>query len=696
MPQRLLALAFLAVALWYLFWRLGTFNPDALVFSATLYATECWGLASLLLHLFMTWRLSVRRALPVPHGLSVDVFVTTYNESVEVLRRTLQGALAIDYPHQTWLLDDGNRAEMRALATEIGCLYFGRKHNTNAKAGNLNNALTHSTAEFVAIFDADHVPSPQFLNRTLGYFSDPLLAFVQTPQEFYNLDSYQNRGRGHLRWGEQGLFFRVIERGKDYWNATMLVGTSAVLRRSALNEIGGFATGTVTEDLHTTLRLQKKGFRSVYHAEALAFGLAPQSLRAFLTQRLRWGQGAMQVWKQEGLIFPRGHTMAQRICNLASVLTYFDSWPRIFLYLTPGLVLISGIMPIAVFNTTFLIHFLPYYLLNFWVSEEVARGYGNTPYIEQYNLLRAFVYARATLALFRRKHIAFNVSDKGAMQRPAQDRRLLFPQILLVGYLLVCIAWGLWRQSNEPQLPFAALVANLIWAALTVLLAGGLLAFARQRLVRRQEYRFRVPVPVRLDTSAGPVFGVGDDISPGGMRLYAIFSEAAGALVQGKLYLPSAELGFQARMVSPPEPNDRHLSLQYVWPGSHAPTSLLHFLYGSDLQWRIQNLSARFRPPLELLSDALSRRHKFLLPEAKHWAALMKMNAQDRPVGLITDFGENNDALILSYAPLSATDLSELILWNKEYQQRVQGSLLPIDLGRTLMDQHLYLYRLAK
>ena len=632
----------------------------------------------------------------MPHGLSVDVFVTTYNEPVEVLRRTLEGALAIDYPHQTWLLDDGNRVEMRALAAEIGCLYLAREHNTNAKAGNLNNALTHSTAQFVAIFDADHVPSPQFLNRTLGYFSDDLLAFVQTPQGFYNLDSYQNRGSGRLRWGEQGLFFQVIQRGKDYWNATMFAGTSVVLRRSALDEIGGFATGTVTEDLHTTLRLQKKGFRSVYHAEALAFGLAPQSLRAFLNQRLRWGQGAVQVWRQEGLIFSRGHTLPQRICNLASVLTYFDSWPRIFLYLTPGIVLISGVMPIAVFNIEFLMHFLPYYLLNFWVSEEVTRGYGNTPYIEQYNLLRSFIYARATLALFRRKHIAFKVTDKGAVGRPAQDRELLFPQILLVGYLVISIVWGLWRQSNEPQLPLGALVANIIWAGLTVLLAGGVLAFARQRLVRRQDYRFRVPVLVRLDSPAGPVFGVGDDISPGGMRVYSTFSGAAGALAQGNLYLPSGELGFQARVVAPLEPAGRRMSLQYVWPGSRAPTLLLHFLYGSDLQWRIQNLSDRFRPPLEWLSDVFSHRRKVVLPEAKHWTALMRRNAHDRPTGLITDFGDKDEALVLSYAPLGTADLSDLILWNRDHQQGVQGNLFPIDLGGALIGRPLYLYRLAK
>ncbi|MES2366975.1 MAG: cellulose synthase catalytic subunit [Pseudomonadota bacterium] len=250
----------------------------------------------------MTWRLTVRIAPPAPRGLSVDVFIPTFNEPVQLVRRTLLATIHMDYPHETWLLDDGNRPEMASLAEDLGVRYLARERNTDAKAGNLNNALANSSAEFVAVFDADHAPQQNFLTHTLGYFNDPAVAFVQTPQDFFNLDSYQHRQqtRKHTVWTEQSLFFRVIQRGKDYWNAAFFCGSCATLRRSALEKIGGFATGTVTEDLHTSIRLHKQGFKSVYHAEPLAFGIAPSSVVPFLQQRIRWGQGACRSGAKNG------------------------------------------------------------------------------------------------------------------------------------------------------------------------------------------------------------------------------------------------------------------------------------------------------------------------------------------------------------------------------------------------------------
>lgn len=273
-------------------------------------------------------RLSVRQAPPARPGITVDVFIPTYNESVALLRKTLLAALAMDYAHCTWLLDDGQRAEMKTLAHELGCNYIARADNANAKAGNLNNALAHSHGDLVVVFDADHAPRRDFLTKTLGYFEDAAVAFVQTPQEYYNLDSYQHHRRRNGRdvWSEQSMFFRVIQRGKDCWNAAFFCGSCATLRRSALDRIGGFATGTITEDLHTSLRLHARGFTSIYHAEPLAFGLAPESFEAFIGQRVRWGQGAMHVWRKEGILTHRGLSWPQRLNYLASALTYFDGW----------------------------------------------------------------------------------------------------------------------------------------------------------------------------------------------------------------------------------------------------------------------------------------------------------------------------------------------------------------------------------
>lgn len=276
LPRRIVLYTFFAVGVIYLYWRTGTFHPDHPVFSRLLYAAEVFGFFTALLNAFMTWRLTVRTSPPPPPGLSVDVFIPTYNEELAVVRRTVLAAKAMDYPHQTWVLDDGNRPEMRALATELGVRYLARADNTHAKAGNLNHALQHSRADFIATFDADHAPRRDFLLKTLGFFADERVAFVQTPQDFYNLDSFQNRTdeRQRWAWSEQSFFFRIIQRGKDYWNSAFYCGSCAVIRRRALDDIGGFATGTVTEDIHTSLRLHKRGWHSVYLPESLAYGIA--------------------------------------------------------------------------------------------------------------------------------------------------------------------------------------------------------------------------------------------------------------------------------------------------------------------------------------------------------------------------------------------------------------------------------------
>lgn len=211
-------------------------------------------------------------------------------------------------------------------------------------------SITHwstARARVIAVFDADHAPRRDFLTQTLGYFEDAAVAFVQTPQDYYNLDSYQHRGSGTSGriWTEQALFFRVIQRGKDCWNAAFFCGSCAVVRRSALERIGGFATGTITEDLQTSIRLHAAGFRSIYHAQPLAFGLAPESIEPFITQRVRWGQGAMHVWRSEGIVGNSGLTWAQRLNYLASVLTYFDGWQKAVFYFAPVVVLMTGKLP---------------------------------------------------------------------------------------------------------------------------------------------------------------------------------------------------------------------------------------------------------------------------------------------------------------------------------------------------------------
>lgn len=605
-PRRLLVVAFVVASLWYLSWRLGTINPAAPAFSWLIYGAEVFGFATALLHVFMCWRLTVRRAPPARLDVTVDVFVPTYNESVDLVRKTLLAARGMDHPHRTWLLDDGRRPEMRALAAQLGCEYLERGDNLHAKAGNLNHALKYSSGELIAIFDADHAPRRDFLAKTLGYFENPKVAFVQTPQDFYNLDSYQHRrgGAGRTVWTEQSLFFRVIQRGKDYWNAAFFCGSCAVIRRSALEEIGGFATGTITEDLHTSLRIHAKGHESVYHAEPLAFGLAPESIQPFLAQRVRWGQGAMHVWRTEGILTHRGLSLAQRLNYFASVLTYFDGWQKAIFYLAPVVVLLSGVLPINASMTDFLIHFAPFCLLTFWVFEEVARGYGRSLFIEQYNMARFAAFAWATLAWIA-PTMKFRVTAKGA---PAVRGaiRLTFPQCSVLALNVLAVAVGAIVYLVSPTLPLGAVVASMFWAIVNSALAIGVIAFTTiTQRNRRKQYRFPVALPAELVVADGSrISGTVDDVSENGLRFYGRLpvSLVVGDMLTGHLVLPEARVAFwgEVRGAVPlprQEPGLKAIGLHFS-TSQEGRDQLEGFLFGSDLQWVLNGYTDQVETPM--------------------------------------------------------------------------------------------------
>jgi len=413
----------------YLVWRvLWTLNPEAWTFSFLLWGAEAFGWLSAVLFFFTVWKVEYPSPPPAPEGLRVDVLVPTKGEPLWVLRRTLLAAQRIRYPHRTVVLDDSGRPEVRELAASLGCLYLSRPTHEHGKAGNLNFGLRHSSSDFVAVLDADHVPVPEFLDRILGYFRDPRVAFVQTPQEFYNLESYQHwteptTGRS---WHEQALFFRVIQPGKNHWNAAFYCGSPAVLRRAALEDVGGFATETVTEDLHTSIRLHARGWKSVYHSEVLAYGLAPSTAQPYRIQRLRWGRGAMQVLRLDNPLWRRGLTLPQRLTYLASMITWFEGWQKAVLYVAPPAFYLTGQLPVRAVDWVFLLAFAAYHLLSNLAFKLASRGYGMVLLTEHYNMARFATYMRATLNLLTARAV-FHVTPKaGHHQGPPLEA--LVPQ----------------------------------------------------------------------------------------------------------------------------------------------------------------------------------------------------------------------------------------------------------------------------
>ena len=258
-----------------------------------LLATEVYGLYALAMLTWFSWsRPPAVRPAATP-GRAVDVYVCTYDEPAEVVMATLAGCRALTYPHTTYLLDDGRRPEMEELAELAGARYLTRPDNSHAKAGNLNAALPRTEGDLVLVLDADHVPMPDALDALVGYFDDERMAVVQTPHDFFNHDSAQHYDVGRH---EQSLFYRVVCPGKDRHGAAYWCGSAALINRHALLEIGGVATETIAEDFHTTIRLQRHGWRSRYHDEVLVQGLAPHDLDGYLLQRDRWARGNLAVF----------------------------------------------------------------------------------------------------------------------------------------------------------------------------------------------------------------------------------------------------------------------------------------------------------------------------------------------------------------------------------------------------------------
>jgi cellulose synthase (UDP-forming) len=665
LSRRLVAWTFMICALWYLGWRATTLNPQAYIFSWVLYGAEVFGFVAALLHLFMTWRLTVRSSPAVPAGMSVDVFIPTINESEAIVRRTLLAARHMDYPHMTWLLDDGNRPEMARLAAELGCRYLARDDNRHAKAGNLNHGLAHSRGEFVVIFDADHAPQRHFLTRTLGYFTDQKVAFVQTPQDFYNLDSYQHRRNknGRQVWTEQSLFFRVIQRGKDYWNATLFCGSCAVMRRSALEAIGGFATETAAEDLHTSLRLHMQGFRSVYHAESLAFGLAPDSFGAYLGQRVRSGEGGTKVWRTEGIMFNRRLDLAQRLNYLACVMTYFAGWQKAIFYAAPAIILVTGTLPIRTTDENFLLHFLPYFLLTIWVFEEVGRGYSSFLTTEVYNMARFVAYTRATLGWINGAR-KFRVTPRGLPASMLEQIRII-PQYLVLAINLYAIPIGYLFYQKYDWLPVGGVVASVVWASVNALMAYSLVTFTTRRKLQRSEYRFGLPVPVRIREKERWVYGTVDDISTCGLSLHVRLTDERlpGESLHGQLWLPGYCLPFDAmikRLITTPAHGCYHTrayGLEFTWRDQAQRDQLDRFLYGSGLQWGVQELRETRCTPLQWLGGSLSRPWNRTRRAPPCWEAFVYTmpggGTGDEAIGLIRAGGEKAaDPMLLLYHPL--------------------------------------------
>lgn len=317
LPIARLALTLIVAALtWrYFAWRVTSTMPDPALAIDSLYAwilVVIEGMATILLTIKLVILSRTRSRsgdadanrdwLHAQPPMLVDVFIPTYNESRDVVLPTILGARAMHGARlRIWVLDDGRRGWLRDLCIEHDVRYVTRPDNTHAKAGNLNAGLAASAAEaerasFIAVFDADFVPLPDFLVRTLALFADQSIGLVQTPQHFYTHGPLQETFQARSVWPEeQRVQYDVLLPSRDAWGTAYCGGTSWIARRDAIDAIGGIPCDSVTEDYLTSLRLSEQGWQTAYLGERLSIGLAPAGVSEYITQRVRWCIGTMQI-----------------------------------------------------------------------------------------------------------------------------------------------------------------------------------------------------------------------------------------------------------------------------------------------------------------------------------------------------------------------------------------------------------------
>ncbi|MDP2310984.1 MAG: UDP-forming cellulose synthase catalytic subunit [Pseudomonadota bacterium] len=541
-----LALVYLSTAasLRYMVWRgaytLGLDRPGDRIFAYLLFAAECYALLVLLAGYFQTAVLRPRRPVPLPDDTatwpSVDVFIPTYDESPDIVRRTLIGAMGMTYPNKTvHLLDDGRRPAMRELAASVGAQYHVRADNSHAKAGNINAALAVTGGELIAIFDCDHVPVRSFLNVTVGFFTkDPKMALVQTPHHFYNPDPFErNLWLEGVVPPEQNVFYHAVQVGNDFWNSVLFCGSCAVLRRAALAEIGGIAKETVTEDAHTSLRLLARGWNSAYLDIPQAAGLATERYAFHIAQRLRWARGMTQIFRLDNPLFMRGLTIPQRLNFLNAIQHFQLGLPRLVFLLAPAVYLLSGLHPLAANPWDVLAYGFPHMLLSLMGGLACARSMRLALWAEVYEAAIAPYSALiTTVTMIAPKRGKFNVTEKGTtLDRARFDWRHATPNLVILVLALAAAVAVPFRVTAAP-LEAATLIIAGLFNLYNILILLAALMVALERPQQREAHRIRREFRVRMHDPASPgriVVGRSVDLSESGARIRIDAGEAVPA-----------------------------------------------------------------------------------------------------------------------------------------------------------------------
>jgi len=461
-------------------------------------------------------RLSQRSELPL-----VDILICTYNEEASILAPVIDGAQSVDYDNKrVWVLDDGRRPWLEDLCRKKQCGYLTRSDNSHAKAGNINAALAYIAEldvqpEFISILDADFVCLPQFLNRTVGLMEDHKVAVVQTPQHFSNADPIQENLAAYRVWpDEQRFFFDVVMASKDAWDASFCCGTSSLLRYSALMQIGGFPTDSVTEDYLVSLRLREIGYKTVYLNEKLSLGLAPEGLKEYITQRSRWCLGFVQICMGPSgpLRLRNGIPLVDRLMLIETFLHWGATHTfRVLGIIVPVLYLLFDIQAVYAGVTDTISHIFPFFIVQIVIMGWLTEWRVLPIMADLSQLLSAHEIIKAVVVgVLRPQGQKFKVTAKGGdrskrfVQWPMMWRFLVYLGLTILGILTAFVL-----NPSRPLADSSSMALFWSWHNILVL---GLACFVCIEQPRTSSAAQPSPAgPFRSRGRIWSIYAIGDD-----------------------------------------------------------------------------------------------------------------------------------------------------------------------------------------
>ena len=481
---------------WRLLYTLPADDLSSMLVGWTVYLAELYGLCQFCFFTYQSWSPTDRQPPAITTYPTVDIMVTVVDEPLSLLRQTLVGCLSQEYPKdrfKVYVLDDGHRTEAKALAAALGCGYIRRPDRPrHAKAGNLNHALRLTDGDLVAVFDVDHVPARIFLKETVGFFDDPKVAIVQTPHHFYNPDIFQRNLRvGDLVKNEQALFFRALQAGRDAHNSAFFAGSGGLFRRKPLEQIGGFQTQTITEDIHTSMNLHARGYKSCYLNRVLSAGLMPETFEGYLKQRKRWAMGCIQVLLRDNPLTKRGLSFAQRIDYFGSIFYFFFGLPRLICLVAPLASLLFHTPPLKADVLQLSLYFFSFFTASALAMRPVSRGSRNPFWSDIYEIAMCFALSFVALKALAapRKERPFEVTPKGqrVKKNTSTELSLAWPHLLTFGLLIGGLVLGfqhLRQGTGDPGLP-----VSLFWGGINLLFLTIAMFVASEQTQGRQAFR---------------------------------------------------------------------------------------------------------------------------------------------------------------------------------------------------------------